>query len=454
LSAGTYTVNVTDANGCTVNSAGTVTITQPAALADGTPVINSNVACFGGDGSATAATPTGGTSPYTYAWNGGTTSTDAANTALSAGTYTVNITDAHGCIVNSSSSVTITQPATSSSDGTPTLNFNAACFGDDGSATAATPTGGTSPYTYAWNGGTTSTNATNTALSAGTYTVNVTDANGCMVNSAGTVTITQPPVLTDGTPTLNSNIACHGSYGSATAATPTGGTSPYTYAWNGGATSTDATNTALSAGTYTVNITDANGCMVNSAGTVTITQPAALVESIPTQYICPDECVTLSGGTPQAGVIYHWLPHAGLSSPHSITTTACPLVTTTYTLTAREGSCEHSVTAIVVVKHPRDCRDRHGVENGSSDKDTLAMEQVNVYPNPANSSLNIETQLGAGEVENICLYNTFGQQVRCTELSNNITTISISNLAAGIYFYRVTDTEGNLVHSDKVVIVH
>ncbi|HXB12947.1 MAG TPA: hypothetical protein VNZ45_13250, partial [Bacteroidia bacterium] len=144
--------------------------------------------------------------------------------------------------------------------------------GSEGSATV-TATGGKTPYTYSWapSGGSSSTA---TGLSAGTYTVTVKDNNG--VTRTVSVTITQPAALADATPTINSNVACYGGNGSATAAIPTGGTSPYTYAWNGGATSTDATNTVLSAGTYTVNITDANGCIVNSTGTVTITQPAAL----------------------------------------------------------------------------------------------------------------------------------------------------------------------------------
>jgi len=349
LSAGTYTVNVTDANGCMVNSSGTVTITQPAVLADGTPILNSNVPCFGGDGSATAATPTGGTTPYTYSWNGGATSTNATNSTLSAGTYTVNVTDANGCMVNSSGTITITQPAAALADGIPTLNSNVLCFGGDGSATAATPTGGTSPYTYAWNGGATSTNATNSTLSAGTYTVNVTDANGCLVNSSGTVTITQPAAaLADGTPILNSNVQCFGGFGSATAATPTGGTSPYTYSWNGGATSTNATNSTLSAGTYTVNVTDANGCIVNSSGTVTITQPAAAlgitIASVVNSGGCvPNGSITANAATGGTGpYAYNWTPAGGTNL------TTSPLGGGSYTITVTDNNgCTSSATATI-----------------------------------------------------------------------------------------------------------
>jgi hypothetical protein len=77
-----------------------------------------------------------------------------------------------------------------------------------------------------------------------------------------------------------------------------------------------------------------------------------------------------------------------------------------------------------------------------------------VYPNPASSTLNVETDLAIGQVQNICLYNSLGQQVRCQELSESLTTLQVSDLSTGIYFYRITDQQGNLVKADKVILIH
>src|SRR5688572_7631480 len=118
-----------------------------------------------------------------------------------------------------------------------------------------TVSGGTSPYTYLWSNGATTEDLT--GLAAGTYTVTITDVNGCTTNLPFTVetvmsTITATPVVT--------NTTCAASIG-AINITVSGGTSPYTYLWSNGATTEDLTGVA--AGTYTVTITDANGCTTN-----------------------------------------------------------------------------------------------------------------------------------------------------------------------------------------------
>ena len=265
MSAGTYTVTATDANGCTATA--TATITEPTAVVAsiGTPT---NVSCNGGsDGSATAS-GSGGTSPYSFAWSGGAGSSATA-TGLSAGTYTVTVTDANGC--SDTETVTITEPTpVVASIGTPT---NVSCNGgSDGSATAS-GSGGTSPYSYAWSGG--GSSATATSLSAGTYTVTVTDANGC--TDTETVSITQPATAVTVSITSSTNVSCNGGTDGAATASGSGGTGTITYAWSGGAGSS-ATATTLAAGTYTVTATDANGC--TDTASVTITEPTAVVASI------------------------------------------------------------------------------------------------------------------------------------------------------------------------------
>ncbi|MBE1615946.1 T9SS type A sorting domain-containing protein, partial [Flavobacterium sp. SaA2.13] len=131
-----------------------------------------------------------------------------------------------------------------------------------------TVTGGTAPYTYVWN--TTATTQDLTDLTAGTYDVTVTDANGC--SATASVTVTEPDALV-AVGTVDSNVDCfEGNEGSATV-NVTGGTLPYTYEWDNSATT--STITELTAGTYDVTITDANGC--TATGSVTITEPAEVM---------------------------------------------------------------------------------------------------------------------------------------------------------------------------------
>jgi hypothetical protein len=165
LIAGNYTVTVTDDHGCTATTS--VTITEPTLLM-ATISASTNVSCFGGNNGSATVTAAGGVAPYTYNWSNGTTT--AVNSHLIAGTYTVTVTDDHGC--TATTSVTITELTATISAST-----NVSCFsGNDGSATV-TAAGGVAPYTYNWSNGTTT--ATNNNLIAGTYTVTVTDDHGC-----------------------------------------------------------------------------------------------------------------------------------------------------------------------------------------------------------------------------------------------------------------------------------
>jgi gliding motility-associated-like protein len=334
LSAGTYTVTVTDANSCT--STQSFTITQPTALV-ASASSQTNVSCNGGSNGSATVTATGGAGGYTYSWapSGGTAATA---TGLAAGTYTVTVTDANSCVTTQS--FTITQPtaliASASSQ------TNVACNGSaSGSATVAV-TGGTGSYTYLWapSGGTA---ATATGLVAGSYTVTVTDANGCMATQS--FTITQPTVLV-ASASAQTNVSCNGgSNGSATVAV-TGGAGGYTYSWlpTGG---TAATATGLAEGTYTVTVTDANGCTASQS--FTITQPTVLDgTTFKTDVSCNGgsngtATVSITGGT--GPYTYSWLPSGGTNA------TATGLVAGTYSVTVTDSNgCQ--ITRTVVVAEP------------------------------------------------------------------------------------------------------
>ncbi len=256
-----YSATVTDNNGCTASDAVSMLPQQISATITATPV-----SCNNGNNGSSAATATGGNSPYSYSWSpsGGTSSTA---TGLSAGNYTLTITDADGCTHTTSCSVT--QPAVlqvSSSVSTP-ISSGCIC---DGTA-SANVVGGTTPYTYSWVNGSTTSSCTGLCL-PGSYSVNIADANGCIATK--TVTVGGPmPFEIDSVTSLPASCpTCQN--GSATAYVSTG-TSPYTYVWYPFG-NTGQTLSNLMPGTYTVCVTDADGCSL--CDTVSVSDNTAVPE--------------------------------------------------------------------------------------------------------------------------------------------------------------------------------
>ncbi|MBL7825273.1 MAG: proprotein convertase P-domain-containing protein [Saprospiraceae bacterium] len=234
LGAGGYLVYVRDASGTevTINA---VISTPPQLLV--------SVSVSGNDA---AATPSGGTSPYTYTTNA--PSFDLQN--LPNGTYGLTVTDAHGCTV--SSTFTINVPPLLLS----TTSTNVSCFGLANGSINLFASGGSAPYTYESQSFQNSVTISN--LAAGSYTLTVTDANGTTQTTA--VVITQPSLLE-----LNAGVT-----GNDISAIATGGTTPYAYSLNGGPAQSDGTFNDLVPGSYTVVATDANGCTA-SVGNLTVT---------------------------------------------------------------------------------------------------------------------------------------------------------------------------------------
>jgi gliding motility-associated-like protein len=314
LPAGSYTVNVHDANGIAGSCAATltITITQPAAPLTLTST-KVNILCNGGNTGSINLIPAGGTAPYTFAWSNGAITEDLSN--LVAGTYSVTVTDANGSTggCTASTSITITQPAAPVS--LATTQTNVLCNGAATGAINLTVSGGTSPYSYVWSNGAITEDLA--GLTAGTYTVVVSDANGSTggCTATTTVTITQPaaPLTLSYTQT---NVLCNGATTGAIDLSPAGGTAPYTYSWSNGSTSQDLNG--LAAGVYTVTVHDANGLTGGCAATatVTITQPTALTQTI-SAFTYPSgtniSCfglsdgsinLTIGGGAP--GYSYSW----------------------------------------------------------------------------------------------------------------------------------------------------
>ncbi|NNM16317.1 MAG: adhesin, partial [Bacteroidia bacterium] len=247
-----------------------------------------NISCNGANDGSITLTVNGGTSPFTFMWSTGATTQNV--TSLVAGTYTVTVIDATNDTLKGTS---VLIEATSV-----TVNCvndsNVTCNGlADGGATA-TATGGIAPYTYLWSNGTSTGSATN--LVANTYTVTATDANGC--TSTCDVVITEPGILTASC--SKNDISCNGLTDGETTVTPAGGTGPFSYLWSNA--QTNSTATGLSAATYTVTVTDSEGCTASCD--VAITEPLILTAAcvVDTNVNCNggadgEATVTAGGGT-------------------------------------------------------------------------------------------------------------------------------------------------------------
>jgi hypothetical protein len=329
LTAGSYSLVITDANNCTTGS--TLNVTQPSAPVSGSTVV-SNVSCFGGNNGIIDLTSTGGTGPYTYNWVGGNTTQDRFN--LTAGSYSVTILDANNC--SSSVTATVTQPTSPVSGSASTTNVS--CFGANNGIIDLTPTGGTAPYSFNWSGGITTEDRFN--LSPGGYFVTITDINNC--SGSINVFIGEPSSALSGT-TIVTNIVCAGQANGAIDLMPAGGTAPYIYNWGSGISSEDLLN--IAAGSYTVNITDANGCSTQVSATVT--EPSAALNGA-ISALNSVSCFggsngaidfTASGGT--APYSYNW--GNGITSEDLVNIPAG-----TYTVTVTDANnCTTSETAVI-----------------------------------------------------------------------------------------------------------
>ncbi len=335
LTAGTYTVTVTDNNGCV--SSVVFTITQPASALTVSLITSTNASCGNSNGSATVSA-SGGTigTGYTYSWapSGGT---NASASGLAANTYTVTATDGNGCIATFLVVIANSTGPTVSVSSQINVNCNG---GSTGSATATAS--GMGVLTYSWSGGG-GTNATATNLSAGTYTVTVTDGSGC--TNTATVTITQGTAIVVTTTTTPSNCATNTGTASASA---TGGTGSFTYLWSPSPTSgtTSAINN-LGAGTYTVTVTDSLGCAHTS--TVTVVSTGGPAVNAGNNVTITAGSSTQLNGTGSAGGVFSWLPSSSLSCSNCANPVATPAQTTTYTLTVSLNGCSATDTVTVFV---------------------------------------------------------------------------------------------------------
>jgi|GEM_PF-767588 len=328
LSAGTYTVTVTDCRGCVATDA--ITITEPDSLM-GMPM-GTNLLCNGDSTGNIDLVVSGGTTPYNYIWSNGAMTEDISG--LAAGTYTVTVGDANRC--STTASVILTEPGILSALA---IGSNLLCFEDATGSINLTVTGGTPAYNYNWSNGETVEDIT--GLAAGTYMVTVTDANGCIATMS--TMLTEPPLLT--VTATTTEVTCYGGSDGTAASTVTGGTPAYSYNWSNGETTKNITG--LVAGTYTLTVTDANECSATTS--VMVVEPPEyscdmMVVANATCNGYADGIATAgaTGGTP--GYTYQW--DAGAYNQN--TQTASGLGAGTYSVTVTDSNgCPLVCTATI-----------------------------------------------------------------------------------------------------------
>ncbi|MEN9969264.1 MAG: hypothetical protein RIR94_1460, partial [Bacteroidota bacterium] len=293
LPAGTYTVTVTDANSCV--EIDSITLTEPL-TAMTLSETHTNANCLDSIAGSINASVVGGTPGYTYAWNNGAVTQDIAG--IQNGLYVLTVTDANGC--QEVLPVQILDPSNTVMVATTTHPVN--CFGGADGWIDLTPSGGMPGYVYDWGTGAIEQDITN--LAVGQYFVNVEDVLGCGMFLSFNITQPAGPLNINGTVY---NVVCLGDTNGIVDLTITGGTSPFTYQWNNGASTQDIYD--LSAGTYSVIVTDTNGCTATYSGIVTAPGSALAVTLYPTAALCfgtPTGGVdlTVAGGVP--GYTYSW----------------------------------------------------------------------------------------------------------------------------------------------------
>jgi hypothetical protein len=416
LGAGTYSVTVTDAIGCT--TVGTVTVTQPTAVTATTT--QTNVSCFGGSNGDAMVMPSGGTPGYTYLWsNGGTTATVSG---LTAGPLTCTITDVNGC--TAVQSVTITEPSALM---TGAANNGNVCPGDT-AMLIGTATGGTMAYTYTWMPGNMNGSVVSDIPSATTtYTLQVTDANGCTSTSTTTVTVYSAPVVS-----LGADVT---SCASAVLDAQNAGN---TYLWSEGSTTQMITVTV--SGPYDVVVTDANGCMGMDTINVTINANPVVVGSAAMNFVCTGEPTVQLFESPAGGT---WVGAGIFGSTFEPDTAGVGTHDLVYSFTDSLG-CTGADTITIIVDL---CLGATPV----SDLQT----PVSVYPNPTNGILEIvfgeeasDVLIEITDVEGRLIYTS--KERSFTNGSRR--QIDLSAHANGTYFIHMTATNINSVH--RITVQH
>ena len=387
----TYTVTGTGSNGCTNTATTTVTVNAlPTVTATSSPA----AVCAGG-----SVTLTGG-GASTYAWDNNVT--DAVSFVPTATTtYMVTGTDANGCTNTAMITVNINALPTV----TATSSSAAVCSGDSVTLTS----GGAS--TYAWDNNVTD-GVSFVPTATATYMVTGTDSNGCVNTASTTVAVNALPTVSLG-PDITQ---CGGTV------VLDAGNIGAIYLWSD--LSTSQTNTVSASGSYTVIVTDVNGCMGMDNATITINANPTVTASASSVVVCVDDASVTLTGTPTGGA---WSGPGVTGSNFDPATAGLGLQTASYSYTGPNG-CVGSSTVSVQVDA---CVGF--VEN------TLA-NGVSVYPNPNNGSFTLGVSANVGDLT-IKITDMQGRVVYAS-VENNVNAgfvkqISLDTQSSGMYLMHI-----------------
>lgn len=295
LAPGSYTVTLTDAQGCTVVK--TANVNAANCILNGS-ISGTNVSCFGSNNGTATINLSSFLNPIVYTWsNGGTAKTV---TGLAPGAYSVTATDASGCQVTQTIQITGPQQLLASI----ISQSNVHCPGTSDGAITAGATGGTQPYSYHWSNNSSSASISN--LSPGTYTLTVTDANSCSNTMSAQVSSPSPITITVAQKT---DVPCPNGNTGSVSVSVAGGIPPYKYFWSNG--STLAAITGLTPGNYTLTVTDNNDCPKSLSTVISILDQTAPVLNLKNATVDLDANGTVSissalldnGSTDNCGIV-------------------------------------------------------------------------------------------------------------------------------------------------------
>lgn len=474
VQGGFYSVVVYDANGCSITNS--TIVTEPTTIA--LTISGTQVLCNGASTGAVNLSVSGGTPTYTFAWSNGATTEDL--NGLSAGVYSVTVTDLNLC--TATTSVAINQPAGLVLNAT---TQNVGCAGGANGFVDITVQGGVFPYNFNWSNGVTTEDVY--GLSGGTYSLTITDANNCSLTA--TYTLTEPTAITS---TISAgNITCFGGNDGSVTLGVSGGVTPYTFLWNTFQSVQNLSN--VSAGQYFVIIKDANNC--EHRDSIIVTQPAALVLSVSvTNSVCYGSNtgsidLNVSGGTPN--YTYNWSTGATLQDLNGIsggnftvTVTDANLCTATvaasvsqpqpitFNATAQNVSCAGGGNGFIdVTVFGGNPPYQYDWSNGSMNEDiyglsggtyTLTITDANlcsasasfniIEPAPITSSTTVTNVTCNGAANGSIDLTVTGGNVPYSFLWSNFTgSEDVTGLSGGLYYVVITD--GNsCTHKDSAFV--
>ncbi len=356
LNQGNYLISVTDDNSCPPDVSSPITISEPGLIVI-TSESATDITCFANTDGTVSVSATGGTGTLQYTLiPGGTINTTGLFTGLSNGTYTVSVSDANNCGPTVSNPLVVNRPAVISLVSSSFQQIK--CNGNNDGEIHVSGSGGTSPLLYTLNPvGTNNITGDFTSLSPGVYTVSISDAKGCPAILTSPVTITDPPVISI-ISQLSSNISCNGTNDGSISVTAGGGTGALQYTLNPPSLSQPTGNfSGLSAGIYTVSVTDAYACPAATTTPINIIEPAIISVTVDGTSILNLNCfnnndgkidITVSGGTPP--FLFSWTGPSGYTAS---TEDINSLIAGSYNLSITDSkSCSKIIPNIAVISEP------------------------------------------------------------------------------------------------------